>query len=413
MIPRFLSTLVTLCLFMNTASHAQAPIRIAYIDPLSGSFSATGYNGLRQYQFAVEELVNSKGGVLGGRKLEIVPLDNKANVQDSQIQLRRAISEGIRFVLQGSSSAVANALSETIARHNQRNPEQSILYLNYAAVDPVLTNANCNFWHFRFDAHADIKMQALTDTIARQADIKSIYIIGQDYSFGKVVSETAVAMLASKRPDIKIVGNELHPMENVKDFAPYVTKIVQSGADAIITGNWGADMVSLGKAITDTGLSVPVFTYYAAFDGITATLGMAGRNQFRLVHEGHFNPPLTERYATYLRDFKVRYPDHDVSYPRTITVIEMLAKALETAASDDPLQVALALEGMEHTNINGERVFMRKEDHQLFQPIQVSVHTDEGIEFDADNSGFGLYTETRLALENTVMEHSCQMRRPQ
>ncbi|MEX2131676.1 MAG: branched-chain amino acid ABC transporter substrate-binding protein [Pseudohongiellaceae bacterium] len=411
MIRNVLSAFLVSAFVVGTAV-AQDPIRIAYIDPLSGSFSATGNNGLRQFQFAVEELVNAKGGVLGGRKLEIVPYDNKANVQDSQLQLRRTISEGIHFVLQGSSSAVAHALSDSIDRHNRRNPEQSILYLNYAAVDPALTNDNCNFWHFRFDAHADIKMQALTDLIASKEEIKRVYIIGQDYSFGKAVAESAVTMLSRKRPDISVVGNELHPMESVKDFTPYVTKIAQSGADAIITGNWGADMVSLGKAITDAGIKVPVYTYYAAFDGITATLGSTGKDQFRLVHEGHFNPQPTQAYADYIAKFKTLYPEYDISYPRTIMVIEMLAKAIEAAGSADPLQVALALEGMEYVNIHGEQVYMRAADHQLFQPVQISVHTDEGIVHDADNSGYGLRTELSVALANTLVDHSCQMSRP-
>lgn len=404
--------LLTALLTLSTLSQAQEPVKIAYIDPLSGSFSATGYNGLRQFQFAVDELVNSKGGVLGGRMLEIVPFDNKANVQESQLQLRRAIGEEIHFVLQGSSSAVANAISQTLGRHNRRNPEQRILFLNYAAVDPALTNENCNFWHFRFDAHADIKMQALTDLIAGKDEIKKIYIIGQDYSFGKAVADKAVELLASKRPDIEIVGNELHPMETVKDFTPYVTKIAQSDADAIITGNWGADMVSLGRAIIDAGIEVPVYTYYAAFDGITATLGAAGKDKFRLVHEGHFNPPTTEKYADYVEKFKQQFPEQDVSYPRTISTIEMLAQAIESAGSADPYLVALALEGMEYTNIHGETTFMRKEDHQLFQPVQVSVHTDEGIVFDGDNSGFGLREESSVALQDTVIDHSCRMRRP-
>jgi|TARA_B100000959_G_C14977827_1_gene622257 branched-chain amino acid transport system substrate-binding protein len=341
-----------------------------------------------------------------------VPYDSQANVQESQIQLNRAISENIHFILQGNSSAVANALSDSVSRHNRRNPDQRILYVNYAAVDPALTNENCNFWHFRFDAHAGIKMQALTDLIAQRNMIGSIYIIGQDYSFGKAVAASAVEMLAIKRPDIDIVGNELHPMEIVKDFTPYVTKIASSGADAIITGNWGADMVSLGKAITDAGIDVPVYTYYAGYDGITSTLGDAGEGQFRLVHEGHFNPSLTDRYSQYVRKFKQEFPEQDISYPRVVTVVEMLAKAIEAAGSDDPLEVALALEGMEHINIHGERVTMRPGDHQLFQPIQISVHTNEGIEFDGDNSGFGLVTEISVPLENTLVDHSCRMRKP-
>lgn len=409
---KYVSLIISSLLLGITQLQAQEPIRLAFIDPLSGSFSASGYNGLRQYQFAVEELVNSKGGLLGGRRLEIVPYDNKANVQESQIQLNRAISEDIHFIIQGNGSAVANALIDSVSRHNRRNPEQRILYINYAAVDPALTNENCNFWHFRFDAHAGIKMQALTDLIAQRDMIKSVYIIGQDYSFGKAVAKTAIAMLATKRPDIEIVGNELHPMEMVKDFTPYVTKIASSGADAIITGNWGADMVSLGKAITGIGIDVPVYTYYAGYDGITSTLGAAGKGRFRLVHEGHFNPSLTDRYSQYVRKFKQEYPAQDVSYTRISTVVEMLAKAIKIAGTDEPLDIAMALEGMEHTNIHGEQVTMRAGDHQLFQPIQISVHTDEGIIFDGDNSGFGLRTEISVPLQNTLVDHSCRMRRP-
>lgn len=388
------------------------PIRIAYIDPLTGAFSATGHNGLVQFQHAVEELVNAKGGVLGGRRLEIVPYDNQASAQESQIQLRRAISEGIQFVAQGNSSAVAGVLTDAITRHNQRNPEQRLLFLNFAAVDPALTNENCSFWHFRFDAHADIKMQALTDLIAQREDIKRIYIIGQDYSFGQAVASSAVGQLLAKRPDIEIVGNELHPMESVKDFTPYVTKIASARPDAIITGNWGADMVSLGRAITDAGITVPIYTYYAAYDGITATIGASGKDQFRMVHEGHFNPAPTEEYAQYVRHFKTDYPANDISYPRIINTVQMLARAIEQAGSTEPLDVALALEGMEHTSMGGDRVFMRAEDHQLFQPIQISVHTDQQIEFDGDNSGFGLLTEVSVPIENTMVDHSCQMRRP-
>ncbi|MDT8428687.1 MAG: branched-chain amino acid ABC transporter substrate-binding protein [Pseudomonadales bacterium] len=397
---------------LQTPALGQEPIRIAYIDPLTGSFSATGYNALRQFEFAVDELVNSKGGLLGGRPIEIVAYDNQASAQESQIQLRRAISEGIQFIAQGNSSAVAGVLTEAINRHNRRNTDQQVLFLNYAAVDPALTNENCNYWHFRFDAHADIKMAALTNMIAAREDIKRVYIIGQDYSFGKAVAASATSMLAAKRPDITIVGNELHPMEQVKDFTPYVTKIASSRADAIITGNWGADMVSLGKAIVAAGITAPIYTYYAAYDGITSTIGASGEKQFHMVHEGYFNPPPTEEYADYVRKFKQRFPNNDISYPRVINAVQMLARAIEEAGSTEPAAVAARLEGMEMTSMSGDRVFMRAEDHQLFQPVQISVHTNEGITFDGDNSGYGLLTQVSIPLADTLVEHSCRMRRP-
>jgi len=255
---------------------AQEPVRLAFMDPLTGAFASVGNSGLKQLQFAADYFYNSQGGILNGRMIEIVPLDNKQSPTESQLQFRRAVSEGIQYIFQGNGSAVANALNDTIKRHNRRNPGQEILQINYSAVDPILTEENCSFWHFRWDAHANMKLNVLTDYIADNQDIKSVYIIGQDYSFGQVVADTSIELLQQKRSDIEIVGNEFHPIGQVKDFTPYVTKIVSSGADAVITGNYGADMVSLARSIIDNGLNIPIYTFYAAYDGITATLGEEG-----------------------------------------------------------------------------------------------------------------------------------------
>ncbi len=397
-------------LSMGTAQAAD-PIKIAFIDPLSGPFATTGESGLRTFEFAVEELVNKKGGVLGGRTMEIVPLDNKISPKESLIQLKRAISDGIQFIAQGNSSGVANALTDAINKHNKRNPDQRVLFLNYSAVDPALTNAKCNFWHFRFDANADIKMDALTDVIAKDQSVKKIYIIGQDYSFGKAVAAAAVKFVGEKRPDIDIVGNELHPIGKVKDFTPYATKIKASGADAVITGNWGADMVGLGKAIIESGVSSPIYTYYAAHDGITATFGELGEGIIRSVREGTLNPPTPEFKA--LNDaFKAKYPNNDINQARIFNVVEMLAAAIEKAGSTDPVQVGMALEGMEYNSIMGGKVWMRPSDHQAIQDVHIAVHTKDNVVIDADNSGYGLVTESSVSMAGKESPTSCKMTRP-
>ena len=413
-IPRLLSALL---IFLAASVPAQAqeqdPVRIAFIDPLSGSFASIGTSGLLQLQFAADYLFNSKGGILGGRMIEIVPLDNQQSPTETQIQFRRAVSEEIRIIFQGNSSAVANALNTAVTRHNRRNPGQEILQINYSAVDPILTEENCSFWHFRFDSHAVMKLNVLTDYIALDEDIKRIYIIGQDYSFGHVVAENSARLLREKRPDIEIVGNEFHPIGQVKDFTPYVTKIVASDADAVITGNFGADMVSLARSIIDSGLDVPIYTFYAAYDGITATLGADGKDRIRLVHNESANPIPTEERKQYYRDFKAAHPDRDVTQPRLTNALSMVVLAMEETGSTDPYDIALALEDMRFTTMNGEEAWMRGSDHQIFQALHISVQTDEGIEFDADNSGFGLLTEYHVPGEQTVVESSCNMRRPQ
>ncbi len=405
-----LAFLVLIGLFGHRALAAE-PIRLAFIDPLTGPFATSGESGLRTFEYAAKTLVNDKGGVLGGRMFEIVPMDNQISPKESLIQLKRAIGDGVRFILQGASSAVANALTDAIDKHNRRNPDQRVLFLNYAAVDPALTNEKCNFWHFRFDANADIKMDALTDVIAANQDVGEVYIIGQDYSFGKAVADAAVRMLGEKRPDIEIVGNELHPIGKVKDFTPYATKIKASGADAVITGNWGSDMVGLGKAIIEAGVTSPIYTYYAAHDGITATFGARGDGIIRIIHEGRHNPP-DPRYLELFKGFKAVYPDNEINQPRIFSTVEILARAIEEAGDTDPVKVAYALEGMEHESPLGSQLYMRPDDHQMIQDIHISVHTEEGIEVDADNSGYGLLTEQTVEMAGLDSETTCKMDRP-
>jgi len=409
---KFRFLLLLLVLSLNNVSSAQDPLRIAFIDPLSGGFASIGNSGLKQLQFAADYFYNSKGGILDGRMIEVVPLDNKQSPTETQIQFRRAVSEGIQIIFQGNSSAVANTLNATISRHNRRNPGQEVLQINYSAVDPILTEADCSFWHFRFDAHAIMKLNVLTDYIAKNEEIKSVYIIGQDYSFGHVVADNSVRLLQEKRPDIEIAGIEYHPIGQVKDFTPYVTKIVASGADAVITGNYGADMVSLAKSIIDSGLDMPIYTFYAAYDGITATLGADGKNKIRLVHNETSNPIPTEERKEFLRAFKQANPNNDVTQPRIINALQMLVTAIEESQSTDPYDIALALEDMRFTNLSGEEIWMRPDDHQAFQSLHISVHTDEGIEFDADNSGFGLHTEFHVPAAETIVPTSCKMTRP-
>lgn len=408
-----LGAATVLSLALGATAALAENIKIAFIDPLSGPFASTGANGLHQYEFAAETLVNAKGGVLGGQNFEIVGFDNKISPKESLIQLQVAIDQGIRFIAQGNSSGVANALTEAIEKHNKRNPDSRVLFLNYSAVDPALTNEKCNFWHFRFDANADIKMDAMTDIMAANEGLKKVYIIGQDYSFGKAVAAAAVHFLGEKRPDIEIVGNELHPIGKVKDFTPYARKIVASGAQAVITGNWGADMLNLGKAVIESGYSGPIYTYYAAGSGITAAFGEAGKGVIRLVSEGQINPPVSDEAKAYIDAYIAKYPDGNVDQARITNVISMLAKAIDAAGSaTDVVAIGKALEGMEHDNLFGGKIYMRPQDHQAIQDVHILAHTNENVTFDYDNSGYGTVVESTVQMAAMDSDTTCKMERP-
>jgi branched-chain amino acid transport system substrate-binding protein len=408
-----LGAVSALSLIIGASAAFAENIKIAFIDPLSGPFASTGTNGLHQFEFAADYMINQNGGVLGGTEFEVLGFDNKISPKESLIQLQVAIDQGVRFIVQGNSSGVANALTEAVEKHNRRNPDSRVLFLNYAAVDPALTNDKCNFWHFRFDANADLKMDAITDSIVASGEVSKVYVIGQDYSFGKAVSAAANRFLGAKSDTIEIVGDELHPIGKVKDFTPYSRKIVSSGADAVITGNWGADMLGLGKSIIENGYAGPIYTYYAAGSGITAAFGEGGKGSIRLVGEGQVNPPPSDAAAAYYTAFKAKYPDGNIDQTRISNTIGMLAKAIEEAGpADDVVAVANALEGMEYETIWGGKILMRPQDHQAIQDLHIFEHTNEGITFPYDNSEFGVRVIKTIEMAGMDSPTTCEMKRP-
>jgi branched-chain amino acid transport system substrate-binding protein len=257
------------------------PIRIAMIEGLSGPFANTGEAVHRNLLWAVER-VNQRGGIqapgtaLHGRPLRLDRYDSKGQNEEALSALRSAIDDGAQFVVQGNSSANAAALLDAINKHNERDPARRVLFLNYSAVDPILTNEKCSFWHFRFDAHADMRVSALMEVLREDKALQSVYLIGQDYSFGQAVLREARRQLGVQRPDVKIVGDELHPMARVKDFLPYAAKIRASGAQAVITGNWGSDLTLLVKAAKDAGFEGKFYTFYGNALGAPAAIGEAG-----------------------------------------------------------------------------------------------------------------------------------------
>ncbi|MFC7289286.1 branched-chain amino acid ABC transporter substrate-binding protein [Herminiimonas glaciei] len=403
------------------AAQAAEPIKIGMIDGMSGAFANAGEAVVRNLQLAIET-VNARGGVSlpdGAHPLALEVFDNKLGVEESLLEFKRLADQRIPFMVQGNSSAVAAALLDAVNKHNQRAPANRVLFLNYSAVDPALTNEKCSYWHFRFDANADMRMHALTEVIKRDTRARKVYLIGQDYSFGRLVAQAARTQLTAKRPDIRIVGDELHPIGKIKDFAPYIAKIKASGADAVITGNWGNDLTLLVKAAKEFGLNTKFYTFYGNGLGAPAAIGDAGVDRVRAVAEWH--PNVGDGMADSASDrfysaFRQRYPQakDDYVHLRMHIMIEMLVSAIEKAKSTEALAVAKALEGAQYRNAFHDAT-MRASDHQLIQPLYVSVmrrKSDGGMRFDNEGSGYGFKTELYLPAANTALPTSCKMQRP-
>lgn len=394
---------------LASSAYAQT-VKVAFIDPLSGLLGPVGQNQLRSWQYTVD-YANQKNWA-GGPKFEIVSFDNKLSPQESLTILKQVQDQGIRYIVQGNGSSVALALADAVSKHNARNPGKEIVYLNYAAVDPDLTNSKCDYWHFRLDANSDMKMEALTTYLAKDKSIKNVYLFNQNYSFGVAVARAAKEYLTRKRPDIKIVGEDLHPLAQVKDFAPYVSKIKAAGADTVITGNWGSDLALLIKAGKDAGLSANFYTYYAATTGVPTAMGAAGEDRVKFV--GYWNVN-NEKFvgADFAMGYLKKYND-DYYTMATYTGIALLAKAFKETKSTDPVKVAKALEGMKVQSLNGE-VEMRQSDHQALQELVIAKWAKvdgKVVKYEQEKTGYGWKTEAVIPTYVATQPTSCQMQRP-
>jgi branched-chain amino acid transport system substrate-binding protein len=407
-------------LFVPALARAQAPgapIKLAMIEGLSGGNANGGEAVFRNLVWAVER-VNQRGGVKtreGARPLELARYDSKGQIEEALSTLRSAIDDGARVILQGNSSAVAAALIEAINRHNEREPQRRVVFLNYSAVDPVLTNDKCSFWHFRFDAHADMRMTSLMSVLREDKALKSVYLINPDYSFGQAVQREARRQLAEQRPDVRIAAEELHPLLRIKDFAPYAAKIKASGADAVITGNFSNDLTLLVKAAREVGFEGRFYTFYGNALGAPAAIGDAGIGKVLAVADWLPNVPAAQSEAFY-QSFRRRYPSpaDDYVHMRLQLMIESLAQAIEKAGTVEALPLASALE-QAAVSFSGWTGRMRADDHQFQQPLVVGVMDRQGspgVKFDVEGSGYGFRVVRQIPPPKAEMPHSCKMVRP-
>ena len=427
------STVAALCalVFSATAALAQpapAPLKLAMIEGLSGPTGNAGEAVYRNLIWAIER-VNARGGVklaatAAGTPLVLERFDSKGQSDEALSALRSAIDGGARFIVQGNSSANAAALIDAINKHNEREPTKRVILLNYSAVDPVLTNEKCSFWHFRFDAHADMRMAALMSVIKDDKTVKSVYLIGQDYSFGQGVLREARRQLGVQRPDIDIVGEELHPMARVKDFLPYVAKIRASGAQAVITGNWGNDLTLLVKAAKEAGFEGKFYTFYGNALGAPAALGDAGVGKVIAVADWLPNVPAEGSEAFYT-SFRARYPlaTDDYVHMRMQLMVEALAQSVEVAGRQKPIKSVDAMDlvavgaQLERASVSlgGQSGSMRASDHQFQQGLVVGLMDRQGtpgVKFDVEGSGYGFRVIKSLSAKAAELPTSCKMQRP-
>jgi branched-chain amino acid transport system substrate-binding protein len=396
---------LALVALVGHAQQKQEVVKVAFIDPITGPAANIGLNILRTMQFLAER--QSKA-IPGAPRLEIEAFDNKGSPQETLTVFKSAVDRGYRYVIQSVGSGAAAALIDAVNKHNERNPGKEVVYLNYAANDPVLTNEKCSFWHFRFEADTSMKVEAMTASIKEDPKVKRLFLINQNYAHGQQMSRLTKEMLARRRAEVEIVGDELHPLMQVKDFSPFIAKIKASGADTVLTGNWGNDLALLIKAAKDSGLDVTFYTMYATQIGLPTVLGASGEGRVKALYSGHSNVP---ELRPALQDYKARFKE-DYSVFTIDYMIRMLLSATVKAKSNDPVAVARALEGLSLKSYGGD-ITMRASDHQLQMPLYLATWHKKGPrDYDVEGTGFTWVQDKVYPPYVSSTPTSCQMKRP-
>ena len=395
---------------ISTAVSAAETVKIAFIEVLSGPFALAGESSLKQLREVVLQL-NARAGSTDP-KFEIVPFDGKGTAQESLTVLKAVADQNIHYITQGGGSGVAFALSEAVSKLAEREPAKAMVFLNYSAMDPGLTNDRCNFWHFRFYPSSEMQIEALSTYLIGKPDVKKVYLLNQNYSHGQQVSKAAREYLARKRPDIKIVGDDFVPIAQTRDFTPYVAKIKASDADTVITSNWGSDLSLLFKAAHDIGLTTYFYTLNANNSGVPAQLGSYGAEKVAVMWNWGHNAPTPELEKIYV-EYKKKYND-EFYFAAHWNSMNMLMNAMRLAKSTEPLKVAYQLEGMKYASPVGA-VEMRKTDHQLLAPLFLGIWAKQDgkrVKYDAENTGYGFRSEVVVDSFVSAQPTSCQMKRP-
>jgi branched-chain amino acid transport system substrate-binding protein len=400
--------------FLATGAEAAETYKIAFIDPLSGPFANVGELMLTHTRYGVDA-INAKGGVLNGTQVQLLQFDSKLSAQESLSALQSAIDQDARAVITGGSgSSVVSALVQAVNRWNQRNPGREVLVLNHSSIDPELTGKSCSFWHFQTEANTAMKMKTIANYIKKTPEVKKVYLLNQDYAHGHQWATYGQQLVGMERPDIQFVGETFHPIGKVKDFAPYVANIKQSGADSVITGNWGQDMTLLLKAAGDAGYDLHYFNHSAgAVPGTVLAVSQAKVGQVTWVAEWHPGQADSPKADALARSYKAK-TGQDLLAPRIEMTPLILAAAINKAGSTDTPKVAHAMEDLTFDSVVGP-VRMRAEDHQLLLPQVVNTIAPvdgKAVKVGWEGTNYGFRTDAVYSGNELAQGTDCKMVRP-
>lgn len=299
-------------------AHAAEPIKVGLVTALSGQSALAGDAITRGLTIAIEE-INAKGGLLGGRKLELVRRDDEANPAKGVTAARELIyKEKVAVLFGGLDTPVSIAIVQLA------NQEKVPFMGPWAAGTPVTKNGAKPNFAFRVSAVDEIVDRGMLAYAQKTFNAKNPGMILVNNPWGESNEKGLTAALAAK--GMKAAGIEKFGDSDV-DVVPQLTRLKAAGADALfLVGNVGPS-AQVVKSLDRMGWQVPIVSHWGPAGGRFTELAGPNAKNVHFVQTYSFfgkQGPVGEKVLAAL---KAKYPE--IKGPDNITPAVGVANAYD------------------------------------------------------------------------------------
>jgi branched-chain amino acid transport system substrate-binding protein len=328
---------------------AQEPIRIGHVAALSGASAQSGEAITRGLALAIDEM-NAKGGLLGGRKLELIQRDDESNPPKGLIAARELIfKERVDALFGGIDTPVALAIVPLV------NKEKKIFMGVWAAGTGITRNGAKPNYLFRVSAVDDLVDVKLLKYANQKFGAKKAGLMLINNPWGES-NERGLIAASKADPAVQIAGVGKFENNDV-DMVPQLARLKDAGADAIILVVNTPPGAQVMKSRERMGWKVPVVSHWGISGGRFPELAGPTAGDAHFVQTYSFfgkQGPVGERV---LAGLKKKYPaikgPEDIFAPvgtaNAYDAVHLLALAIEQAKSTDGDAVRTALEDLKGT----------------------------------------------------------------
>jgi branched-chain amino acid transport system substrate-binding protein len=342
----------------------------------SGPFKVTDAQNLAGIQYAVSK-INAAGGV-DGRPIKLDVIDTELNAAATKRKVTDEIlNNNAKFIIGASGSDVLKALVAVGQQYH-------VPVIAFAGEADDMTGAKFEPALFRVASNTTMHAAAIVYAMKQDyPNVKKVFLLNQDYSFGHESETGFKTALQRIDPGVQIVASVFHP-RGAADFSPYLQQIQASGADFVLTSDWGADLIKLLNQANSFGLKPRIGGTFLADPEIlkgvgNGAIGDIGSDVYQPTIQTPENKAFVAAYHAANAGTATPWPTASVG--KSYIATELAAYAINKAGSTDFTKVEKALEGLHYASIAGP-LTVRACDHQ----VQIGQAT--GVVVPANNNPY-------------------------